>query len=441
MTEQHQPEPPVAQTTCASARRASFRWLWSGQLISNLGTQTSLYGIGLWLFARSGRLLDFGMVALVVQLARLLALPLLTSRLHRWPPARLMVLAHGIGALCTFALAWVLLGGLPLGPSAWSLLPILLIQAVAAMAEATLVVRCSSLIPVLIADGPSLIRANGLFATTDGLVVTMAPFLGAWLVSALGLPGVLALDGISFVLAIGCVLAAPWGEARLSSSLPQPASPAIPWHAWVGRLQRGWRERPSMRRALVLSAVVMGIYGACEIVFPAWVAAGWGSTRMGEVLVLGSGGYLVGFMAWRLGLGLSWQRSGNLLLLLQGLILLGAGVPALAQQQQLWWAGVFGFSVGLPVVTAALHQAWVTLAQQSDPPRVFALRYGSEWSSRLVAFLGVPLVVDRLVRPGVSTMGPEESAQTLAFTLAVLGGVLVFTVLLAPPARSVEPQT
>ena len=48
----------------------------------NLGTQTSLYGIGLWLFARSGRLLDFGMVALVVQLARLLALPLLTNRLH-----------------------------------------------------------------------------------------------------------------------------------------------------------------------------------------------------------------------------------------------------------------------------------------------------------------------------------------------------------------------
>ena len=79
MTEQHQPEPPVAQTTCASARRASFRWLWSGQLISNLGTQTSLYGIGLWLFARSGRLLDFGMVALVVQLARLLALPLVGS--------------------------------------------------------------------------------------------------------------------------------------------------------------------------------------------------------------------------------------------------------------------------------------------------------------------------------------------------------------------------
>ena len=44
-----------------------FRFLWCGQLISNLGTQASLYGIGLWLFARSGQLLDFGLVAMVVQ--------------------------------------------------------------------------------------------------------------------------------------------------------------------------------------------------------------------------------------------------------------------------------------------------------------------------------------------------------------------------------------
>ena len=61
-----------------------FRFLWGGQLISNLGTQASLYGIGLWLFARSGQLLDFGLVAMVVQAARLLALPLFWKHIfHR----------------------------------------------------------------------------------------------------------------------------------------------------------------------------------------------------------------------------------------------------------------------------------------------------------------------------------------------------------------------
>jgi hypothetical protein len=35
----------------------TFRWLWLGQLISNLGTQCSLYGLGLWSFALQEALL------------------------------------------------------------------------------------------------------------------------------------------------------------------------------------------------------------------------------------------------------------------------------------------------------------------------------------------------------------------------------------------------
>lgn len=44
--------------------RPVFHGLWLGQLISNFGTQCSLYGIGLWSFERRGLLLDFGLLAL-----------------------------------------------------------------------------------------------------------------------------------------------------------------------------------------------------------------------------------------------------------------------------------------------------------------------------------------------------------------------------------------
>ena len=100
-----------------------------------------MYGIGLWLFAQSGRLLDFGLVALVVQLARILVLPLLAHRLNHWPPARVMLLAHATGALCTLALGWVLLVASMGKDQPPSLLLVVLIQGVAAMAEATLVLR------------------------------------------------------------------------------------------------------------------------------------------------------------------------------------------------------------------------------------------------------------------------------------------------------------
>ena len=137
------------QTSEVRAPSVLFRYLWGGQLISNLGTQTSLYGIGLWLFAQSGDLLDFGLVAVVVQVARLLALPLLIKYLVKWPPGRLMLVCHSTGALCTALLALLLLGqsAVTLPPLAW----ILAVQGLAAVGEGILVVRLSSLIPLLIA--------------------------------------------------------------------------------------------------------------------------------------------------------------------------------------------------------------------------------------------------------------------------------------------------
>ncbi len=413
--------------------RVLFRCLWSGQLISNLGTQTSLYGIGLWLFSQSGQLLDFGLVAVVVQVARLLALPLLASRLNLWPPAWVMLMSHAVGALCTLALAWVLLVEPQQALDPPSIAPILLIQGVAAIAEATLVLRFSSLIPLLIADGPTLIRANGLFATTDGLVVTMAPFLGTWLVSSLGLGGVLGLDALSFVVAMSLVLVAPWSKELLERLPCPPPSDPIGWRTLPRRLRAFWHRRIQARQALLISAGVMGVYAGCEILFPAWVAEGWGPNRMAGVLGLGCTGYVGGFIAWRLWLGRYWRLSGSLLLLLQALILVGAGVPALAQSDLLWFAGVLGFSLGLPVVTAALHQSWVTLAQQEDPTRVFALRYGCEWTSRLLAFLTVSLLADRLVRPFVSAGLGESPGQALALTMAGLG-VLLLLVLVSEQA-------
>ena len=199
----------------------------------------------------------------------------------------------------------------------------------------------------------------------------------------------------------------------------------IGWRSLFGRLRRFWLRRPQARPALLFSVVVMGMYAGCEILFPAWVTERWGATRMAGVLILGCAGYAGGYVLWRVWLGRQWWLSGRWLLLIQGLILLGAGIPAVAAVDGLWFAGVFAFSLGLPVVTAALHQAWVTLAQREDPSRVFALRYGCEWSSRLLAFLSVSLLADRLVRPQFELLNAAVSGQSLALLLSGLGLVVM----------------
>jgi hypothetical protein len=83
---------------------AAFLRLWLGQWISNLGTQISFYGLGLWLFSSSGRFAPFAAVALVVQLARMATLPVLARRLAHWPRRRLIQLAYAVGGAVTAGL-------------------------------------------------------------------------------------------------------------------------------------------------------------------------------------------------------------------------------------------------------------------------------------------------------------------------------------------------
>lgn len=389
------------QKVSLTPSQLAFRWLWGGQLISNLGTQTSLYGIGLWLFAQSGRLFDFGLVAVVVQLARLVALPLMVHLFSAWHPRCLMLLSHSIGAGCTAVLTLLLLGRE--GGSLPALQVILAVQGVAAVAEACLVVRLASLIPILITEQHRLQRANGLFATVDGLVITMAPFLGTWLVASRGLAGVLLLDGISFVIAFASVLVAPWQQEALKGSLTAASHPQGAPLRWM--LKRGWclwQTSWPVRSALVFTALAAFVYAGLEVLFPAWVAMAYPPERMGAVLITAGCGYLTGFVLWRWQLGRYWREALPTTLVIQAMILMGAGLQVFAHQSVVWLGAVLVFSSGLPVVMAALHQAWVELAPRAALPRYFALRYGCDWSTRLLAFLMVPLVVDRLLRPALS---------------------------------------
>lgn len=393
--------PDRGQTISQTQTSWLLRSLWSGQLVSNIGTQTSLYGIGLWLFSQSGRLLDFGLVAVVVQLARMVALPLMLRLFSAWSPGRLMLISHSVGAGCTAMLTLLLVGrgdeSLP------PLMAILAVQGVAAVAEACLVVRLSSLIPLLIVEQKSLQRANGLFATADGLVITMAPFLGTWLVASSGLAGVLVLDGISFVVAFASVLLAPWQQESPRVALAMAPEPQ---HRSLGRmLRRGWslwQTSGPVRSALVFTGLAAFVYAALEVLFPVWVAMAYPPERMGAVLITGGCGYLTGFVLWRWQLGRCWREALIATLVIQALILMGAGLQGFAHQTVVWIGAVLVFSSGLPVVMASLHQAWVELAPRAALPRYFALRYGCDWSTRLLAFLTVPIVVDRLLRPALS---------------------------------------
>lgn len=408
----------------------AFRWLWLGQWISNLGTQCSLYGIGLWSFAREGRLFDFAVVAFVVQLAKICVLPLLGRQLRRWPSWSVMMMANGLGALSTLMLAVVLLYS-----ATPNFIVVLLLLALAAVAEATLVLSFASLIPALVPDARQLAHANGLFVSTDGLVLSLAPFAGSALVALAGLSGVLLLDGISFVIAMGCVVKAwPPGAKRqpILRSPPQtPSSDQIP----VTDLRlRSLIFLPHVRAVLSVGTAMAFVYAATEVMFPAWVIAGPGQARLGPSLVVGALGYCCGYLFWTRWL---WGRCSIALecsLVAQSLILMGAGLMVFQDWLLFWYGGLLVFSLGLPLALSALQTRWQQLVEVDLLPQMLAQRYRLEWIARLMAFAISAFIVDGVLRPLlawphwpawlISSLG-TGSGRNLAVGLGAMGWVLL----------------
>jgi len=380
-----------------------FVLLWAAQLVSNLGTQVSLYALGLWLYQRQEQLATFAAVAIAVQLAKLLVLPVLGRWLALWPRRRVMLLANGIGSGCTLLLALHLLrfgGSTPV---------VLVCIAVAAAAEATLLLCFSSMIPQLV-PREQLGAASGLFASADGAIVMAAPFLGALLAASGGLVGVLAVDAASSLLAAACTA---WVALPLAVD-PAPMAPTEPAPQALGSGVRAalaelW-GRPQWRPLLLINTLVAGALAAVEIGFPAWVVSAFGVGRLSLAMALGGLGYLLGSQWWaRRWAGAAaggWATVLRRGLLLQGVLLTGSGLLVFQAPggplALLWFVSVASFALAVPLVLAALQALWQRQIPAALQPRLFAGRYSLEALARLAALLGISALVDRLLVPAVA---------------------------------------
>lgn len=372
-----------------------FVLLWAAQLVSNLGTQVSLYALGLWLYQRQEQLATFAAVAIAVQLAKLLVLPLLGRRLALWPRRPVMLLANGVGTACTLLLALHLLAG------GGSLAVVLACIAGAAAAEATLQLCFSTAIPRLV-PAAQLGAASGLFASCDGAIVMAAPFLGALLAASAGLVGVLAVDAASSLLA---ALATAWvALPHDQTAKPQRLVGGV--RAAVAQL---WQQ-PRWRPLLLINTLVAAALAAVEIGFPAWVVSAFGVGRLSLAMALGGLGYLLGTQLWAHRWAAApagaWAGLLRRALLLQGVLLTGSGLllfqaPA-GPLAVLWFASVASFALAVPLVLAALQALWQRQVPAALQPRLFAGRYALEWLARLAALLGLSALVDRVLVPAVA---------------------------------------
>lgn len=409
-----------------------FRSLWLGQLVSNLGTQVSLYALGLWLYRQQEQLAVFASVAVVVQLAKIAVMPLLGRHLDRWSRRRVMLTANAVSSAATLLLAFHLMR------FGESIALVLVCIAVAAAAEATLLLSFSTLIPQLVL--PSQVgRASGLFASCDGAIVMAAPFLGALLAASAGLVGVLVIDAFSSVVAAICTLVVVLPQASLERIRAKQGGGV---RSAIVQLWSGSKLRP----LLMINTVVAGVLAAVEVAFPAWVVSAFGVGRLGSAMALAGIAFLVGSQIWgrywALRQACTWVGLLRRALLVQGFILAAAAwlafqtrVGALAL---IWFAGVSAYAMAVPLVLSALQGLWQVHVPPHEQPSLFAGRYALEWLSRLLALLGVGVLADYVLAPAMASPGWPDwllavagpgPGRSAAMVLGLLGWAMIAALL------------
>lgn len=240
-----------------------FRWLWSGQLLSQLGNAV-FYILGLWeIQLKSPFLLSVAGMAVTVPALLGLFGGVLVDRLDARRVMLVTDLMRGTAVLLGLlalaiphTLVWVVIGLLGINSLGMALF---------GPAE-------SVMVPHMVME-PDLTEANGFYSLTSQLSAAVGSALGGAAVAAIGVSLVFGLDMASFwisALAISIMMRTVTRPGRPAPHQDQNARPTRFLTSFVEGL-RAFRSITVLSRLLPLIVLMNCAFMAAFVMLPAWV--------------------------------------------------------------------------------------------------------------------------------------------------------------------------
>jgi MFS family permease len=177
----------------------AFMVVWVGQLLSLLGTGMTRFAITLWAWDLTGQATALTLVALFSFAPTILLSPLAGALVDRWDRKLVMMLSDlGAGLATIFMFIMALTGNLQI----WHLYAA---GAFAGAFEAFQFPAYSAAISTMV-DKKHYARTSALLGLANSASSIAAPVLGVALYVLIGLQGVLLIDIVTFLFAIGALL-------------------------------------------------------------------------------------------------------------------------------------------------------------------------------------------------------------------------------------------
>ena len=189
-----------------SSWQRRFFTFWFAQALSMIGSNLAQFAITWWMTKATGSATVLATATLFAILPGVVLGPLAGVFVDRWNRRAIMLVADGVGALSAALLVLLFWTGTI---QVWHIYAITFVRSLAGTFHFTAVQSSTS----LMVPKEQLARIAGLNQTLQGINMVVAPPLGALLLELLALPGMMAIDVVTALLAMALVF---------TITIPQP---------------------------------------------------------------------------------------------------------------------------------------------------------------------------------------------------------------------------
>ncbi len=251
--------------------RPIFFTFWSAQAFSLFGSGLAQFALVWWLTTTTGSATVLAVATMIAMLPGIVLGPLAGVLVDRWSRRRVIIVADGVGALVAAGLALLFWLGLI---AVWHVYVAMAVRSLAGAFHFPAVQSSTS----LMAPEDQLQRIAGLNQLLHGVTQIASPPLGALLLVALPFEGIMAIDVVTAMVAVGLVFAIP---------IPQPVRELA---AAAGVLTSVWRDLvegiryiwqwPGLRQLLVVSTCINLLLTPAFALIPILVTRHFGGSAL-----------------------------------------------------------------------------------------------------------------------------------------------------------------
>lgn len=360
-----------------------FLLMWSGQVVSLIGSGLTSFAIGVWVFQETGNITLFTLIAASAAVPGILLSPFAGVLVDRFDRKWMLILSDTGAALSSLALLVLF---------ASDRLEMWHIYALAGLSAAfnTLQFPAFSAAITLLIPKRHFGRSSGMMQFGFSGARVLAPLLAGALVATISIPSIIAIDLATFAVAVVLLL-----FVRIPAVASQGPRPAF-WRQVV----YGWRyitDRPGLVGLLLYFAFLNLVIPMAMVLTTPLVLSFTDAADLGMVLSLGSAGMVVGSLvmtAW----GGPKRRMLGILgaapIVSVGMILAGAQafVPLVA-------AGLFITFFASPLINGSSQAIWQSKVEPAVQGRVFATRRMMAQITAPLAFFAAGPLAERVFVP------------------------------------------